>query len=93
MSRSGYVICRKNGSTAKNFTDGKKYWAMPGIGRLYTIIDDFGRHRYVIPGIVSPHLPEVVDRARHGLQRSVGVFEWAEPDVFFSGYEEGRKHK
>lgn len=78
MRISGNLVCRKNGSTAKNFTDGKIYPAVHRVRALYTIQDDFGTERNVIPDEPCPWLPGSIRGEGTAYLKSVGVFEWTD---------------
>lgn len=64
-------ICRKNGSQAGHFTDGKVYESRTKTGNLFNIIDDLGHARAIIPDVPCPHLMF----SRGYSQYPVGIFE------------------
>lgn len=53
------VRCEKNGSPARNFTDGMMYVAYPGEGNTYEVNDNFGQRRVILPNELSAHLMKV----------------------------------
>lgn len=70
------VICRKNGSSSKIFTDGKVYFAFPGPGNILGVLDDWGNTRYILLDSPSPHLvKETGQRWPYPSQKVVGFFE------------------
>jgi hypothetical protein len=74
------VRCRLNGAETKLFTDGKVYKAYKELGKEYcrtwTLVDDLGHERVILPDQVCPHL-NVYGRDAYGfpMQKPVGVFE------------------
>jgi hypothetical protein len=70
------LICIKNNSDVRNFTDRAVYRAVSAEGNLVGILDDLGRLRLVLPGEPSPHLVRQLPGRRYlNSQEVVGRFE------------------
>lgn len=57
MTRLITVRCDKFLSTVPHFTDGKLYEARHHVNALFSVRDDRGHERYIIPDEPCPHLP------------------------------------
>lgn len=73
--RTAYLRCHKGASTAPTFTDGRVYVGSapddhPGAG--FTVRDDGGALRYVIPGGTCPHLPPPLRDFGPGAAQALG---------------------
>lgn len=79
------VICKKNGSVVKTFTDHKAYQATRNYGITFSVIDDLGHERIIIPNEPSPHLIITFSGLYSSVlgmgQKSVGVFEVMPNDI------------
>lgn len=61
------VRCEFNGAdpTGK-FVDGRVYHARHVVNALYTVIDELGIERFIIPDEPSPHLPRTLAPPLYG---------------------------